>query len=94
MVAWGSNSSGQLGSGTTSSTVVPVQVQTTGTALAGKTVISIAAGYHHSLALCSDGTVVAWGYGSDGELGNNSFVQSNDAVAVDHGLDTACPEKP
>jgi hypothetical protein len=30
--------------------------------LAGKTVVAIATGDSHSLALCSDGTVAAWGY--------------------------------
>jgi hypothetical protein len=30
-------------------------------------VVAIAAGYGHCLALKSDGTVVAWGYSSDGE---------------------------
>jgi alpha-tubulin suppressor-like RCC1 family protein len=32
-----------------------------------KNVVAIAAGYYHSLALKSDGTVVAWGYNYEGE---------------------------
>ena len=41
-------------------------------ALYGKTVVDIAAGSYHSLALCSDGTVTAWGDNGSGQLGNNA----------------------
>lgn len=51
-------------------------------ALADKLVIGIAAGYGHSLALCSDGTVAAWGLNTYGELGNNSLIGSPVPVAV------------
>src|SRR5438874_1904574 len=54
--AWGDNRAGQLGRGTTSNhEVTPARV----TGLAGVTKIS--AGNDFSLALCSDGTVSAWG---------------------------------
>jgi hypothetical protein len=39
--------------------------------MAGKTVVSIAAGADHNLALCSDGTLVAWGRNDFGQIGNN-----------------------
>jgi alpha-tubulin suppressor-like RCC1 family protein len=80
LAAWGDNSSGQLGDGTTTDSLVPVLVSNVG-ALAGKTVIAIAAGLIHSMALCSDGTVVAWGAGVG--LGNNSAASSSVPVAVD-----------
>jgi uncharacterized repeat protein (TIGR03803 family) len=82
LVTWGNNANGQLGNNTTTNNDVPVAVITTGTVLAGKTVIAVAAGYSHSLALCSDGTVAAWGDNSYGQLGNNSTTQSNVPVAV------------
>jgi Regulator of chromosome condensation (RCC1) repeat/IPT/TIG domain len=43
---------------------------------------SIAAGVGHALALLSGGTVVAWGYNPDGQLGNNSNLNSPNPVAV------------
>ena len=82
LVAWGYNSAGQLGIGTTTSSRVPVAVTTAGTPLAGKTVVAIAAGEGHSLALCSDGTLVAWGYNGYGELGNGTTASSLVPVMV------------
>ncbi|MCX6864875.1 MAG: cadherin-like beta sandwich domain-containing protein [Verrucomicrobia bacterium] len=84
LAAWGYNSYGQLGNGTTASSGVPVLVDRTGV-LAGKTVtaISISAGGAHSLVLCSDGTLASWGYNSNGRLGNNRTLDSSVPVLVD-----------
>ena len=51
--------------------------------LAGKTILAVGGGYLHSLALCSDGTLAAWGYNVYGQLGNNSSVPGSVPVAVD-----------
>ncbi len=61
VAAWGLNNVGQLGNNSTGPSFVPVAVTTTG-ALSGKTVVAVSAGWIHSLALCSDGTLVAWGF--------------------------------
>jgi len=63
--SWGGNFMGQLGLGDTTERNVPVLVE----ALADKFVLAIAAGVSHSLALCSDGSVYAWGGNSSGQLG-------------------------
>ena len=80
LTAWGYNDGGQLGNGSTSSSNLPVAVTQTGV-LAGKTVVSVAAGIHN-LALCSDGTIAAWGTNYNGSLGNGSTSNSNVPVAV------------
>ena len=82
VVSWGLNANGQLGNNSTTQSTVPVAVTTSSGALAGKTVVSISAGASHSLALCSDGTVVSWGLNTNGQLGNNSTTQSTVPVAV------------
>jgi alpha-tubulin suppressor-like RCC1 family protein len=83
LAAWGYNFYGQLGNGLTSESSVPVAVNKTGV-LAGKTIISIAAGTYHSFALCSDGTLAAWGYNGNGELGNGGTGFSPLPVTVDN----------
>jgi len=82
LVSWGANYSGQLGNNSTTQSNLPVAVTTAGTALAGKTVVAVAAGQAHSMALCSDGTLVTWGCNSNGQLGNNSTLNSSVPLAL------------
>ncbi|HOY54644.1 MAG TPA: hypothetical protein PL015_08205 [Opitutaceae bacterium] len=84
VVAWGGNEYGQLGNGSTEYTTRPVAVDMSGV-LAGKTVVSVSAGQYHSVALCSDGTLAAWGWNNSGELGNGatSYFPTTRPVAVD-----------
>jgi alpha-tubulin suppressor-like RCC1 family protein len=78
VLAWGLNTSGQLGNGSTtnSSTMVAVNLPS------GTTVTAIAGGAYHSLALTSTGQVLAWGRNAYGELGNGSTANSSTPVAV------------
>ena len=62
--AWGANSSGQLGDGTTSAKTTPTQITSM------TDVIAVAAGASHTLALREDGTVWAWGYSGYGQIGD------------------------
>ncbi len=64
--AWGANSQGQLGDGTTVGSDVPVPVSGLGGVLA------IAAGRNDSLALLSDGHIMAWGNNRYGKLGDGT----------------------
>ena len=74
--AWGLNSQGQLGDGTTTSSSSPVDVS-------GLTNVSaVAGGGFHSLAVKSDGTVWAWGSNSDGQLGDGTTNNSSTPVQV------------
>ena len=74
--AWGNNSNGQLGNGTTTDSAFPVQVS----GLSGGT--AIAAGSGHTIVLKNDGTVWAWGNNSHGQLGNGSTTNSAIPVPV------------
>ena len=69
--AWGSNSNGQLGNGTTTGSVTPVQVS----GMLG--VAAVAAGEKDTVTLKIDSTVWAWGYNFYGQLGNNSTTDSS-----------------
>lgn len=80
--AWGKNEYGQLGNDSTTNSSVPVVVKTAGTPMAGKTIIQIHAGYEHSLALASDGTVYAWGRNNSGQLGKNDATDAHIPTAV------------
>jgi alpha-tubulin suppressor-like RCC1 family protein len=64
--AWGDNTYGQLGNGTTTASTIPVTVSGITNAVA------IAAGPSHALALLSDGTIKAWGDNTYGQLGDGT----------------------
>jgi alpha-tubulin suppressor-like RCC1 family protein len=68
--AWGRDDNGQLGDGTTDGNVnsSPVQVGT-------DTWRSIAASQYHSLAVRTDGTLWAWGFNGDSQLGDGTTTQ-------------------
>jgi alpha-tubulin suppressor-like RCC1 family protein len=70
VVAWGSNSNGQIGDNSSGNNrLVP-------TAVSGvTTVAAVAGGQNHSLALKTDGTLVAWGNNGTGQLGDGTQTQ-------------------
>jgi alpha-tubulin suppressor-like RCC1 family protein len=74
--AWGYNHYGQVGDGTTTRRVAPVQV----TDLNGVT--ALAAGHGHTVALRQDGTVWSWGWNNAGQLGNGTTTNSSFPVQV------------
>ncbi|MCK9901458.1 RCC1 repeat- and reductase domain-containing protein, partial [Frankia sp. Cpl3] len=75
--AWGANTAGQLGNGSTTASLIPVPV----TELTGlDDARAIAGGNESAYALHSDGTVWAWGLNDAGQLGNGT--QTNSTVPV------------
>jgi alpha-tubulin suppressor-like RCC1 family protein len=77
---WGNNYWGTLGNGTKTTSILPVQVSSTGV-LAGKTISSISAGSNHTCAIAS-GAAYCWGYNQSGQLGNGTQADSSIPVAV------------
>ncbi|MEV4832624.1 hypothetical protein AB0K25_30445 [Micromonospora sp. NPDC049257] len=86
VVAWGHNSSGQLGDGTWTNRTTPVRVCAVGqVAPCGKFlsgVRSIAAGWGHSLAVVGNALAVAWGRNYEGQLGDGTTVGRTTPVRV------------
>ncbi|MCX7711691.1 MAG: FecR domain-containing protein [Clostridia bacterium] len=70
--AWGNNNRGKLGDNDISETDKPAPVQVLGEGGTGNLtgVTFVTAGRDHSLALKSDGTILTWGDGYSGQLGN------------------------
>ena len=77
---WGSDSSGELGNGTTTPAPTATPTPQIVTGLSGAT--AIAAGGSHSCARRVDGSVECWGDSFDGQLGNGSTTSSNLPVSV------------
>lgn len=69
--AWGTNNMGQVGDGTTTNRLEPVQV------LGITTATRATCGQYHCLALLLDGTVMSWGNNSNGQLGTTGSSDFN-----------------
>jgi alpha-tubulin suppressor-like RCC1 family protein len=74
---WGANLDGQLGTGDISQRN-PFPKKVVGIELA----VKVAGGKRHTLALLSDGRVMAWGRNNEGELGDGSRTGSSSPVMV------------
>ena len=77
---WGSNGSGQLGDGTTSSRLSPAT-----TAGGGTNWKQIACGHAHTAAIKTDGTLWACGYNGSGQLGDGTIVNKSSPVTTSGG---------
>jgi alpha-tubulin suppressor-like RCC1 family protein len=76
---WGQNTSGQIGTGTTALRVrAPRRIA----GLDGVSIVDVAGGRNHAIALTAGGTVYAWGSNQYGQLGNGTWQNSSDPVLV------------
>ncbi|MEY2966323.1 MAG: hypothetical protein RLY50_373, partial [Actinomycetota bacterium] len=82
--AWGANTKGQLGIGSTTSFATPVKVAWTPT-VSGEEVAHLAVGLYHSLMVTRAGGVdrlYAWGLNTYGQLGDGTFTTRTTPVLV------------
>ncbi len=85
--AWGANTYGQLGDGTTVNKNFPITVASPNGAPTGMLAAAVAAGGSHSLAV-SNGGVYAWGYNAYGQLGDGT-TSNRSIPTVIPGLNVA-----
>ena len=80
---WGANGNGQLGNSSTTSSLVPVAVTTSGV-LSGVTLTQISSdqGGQYTCALSAAGAAYCWGAASFGQLGNGGSSTPGVPVAV------------
>ena len=77
VAAWGWNSHGQLGNGTTTDSPTPVNVLGL-----DQPAISVAVGGYHGLAVMADQTVRSWGSNLSGQLGDGTTTSRTSAASV------------
>lgn len=78
---WGDNSSGQLGTGDTTSSLVPVAANAG--PLAGKTLARIDVAFAYACAIDTSSAAYCWGNGIFGQLGNGASANSPTPVEVE-----------
>ncbi|MBK7623955.1 MAG: hypothetical protein IPJ14_15160 [Kineosporiaceae bacterium] len=78
----GRNDEGQLGDGTRVDRHLPGSVRDAGNGPALTGIVQVAAAEKHNFALREDGTVVAWGNNSAGQLGDGTVIDRQTPVPV------------
>jgi alpha-tubulin suppressor-like RCC1 family protein len=73
---WGDNLEGQLGDGSFSDRLAPVQIGT------ARNWVRVSAGQWHSFGVQADGTLWGWGRNAEGQLGNGSVAGPVNAPVV------------
>jgi len=81
---WGSNGYGQLGDNSNTQAITPVFVNTSEVS----TATAVAAGGSHTCALLANQTVKCWGRNNNGQLGDNTGIDSSTPVLV-NGISNA-----
>ena len=78
--SWGQNLVGEVGDSTTTQRLAPVQIGV------GHIWRQVTGGsYYHAVAVATNGTLWAWGYGGQGQLGNGSTANKTVPTQVDAG---------
>lgn len=81
--AWGNNSAGQVGDGTTNHRVIPVEITSSLNLAQGEGVVQIHLGASHSLVLTTNNRLLVWGYNGHASLGLGSAEPEFIALPVD-----------
>jgi alpha-tubulin suppressor-like RCC1 family protein len=74
--SWGSNDGGQLATGTTNSSLIPLQISNT------DNITQFSTGGYHSFYLTQNNSLFAWGYNGMGQLGNNTIISEYLPITV------------
>ena len=81
LACWGDNEYGQLGTGNTTGSLSPVEVDLK----EGETAVAVGNGSGHTCVILNDDSVICWGRNDYGQLGDGTTTDRNTPVAVDLG---------
>ena len=80
----GDNNSGQIGPGISGNSFSQLnQMDTSSTIIGARTPKYISCGAEHTIVLMTDGTIWGTGFNGDGQLGNNTFTNSDLLIQMD-----------
>ena len=90
---WGANWNGQLGDGTTTDRITPVEITNGFDLSVGETIIDLSLGASHSSAITSAGRSFAWGWNANGQLGEGTTIDRTTPVEITSLFNLSVGEK-
>ena len=82
LFTWGNNTYGQLGNGTNNLQINPTEITSYLNLNSSETLISVRLGGYHTMVVTSDDRVFTWGNNTKGQLGNETFTNTNSPVDI------------
>jgi alpha-tubulin suppressor-like RCC1 family protein len=81
---FGNNSNGQLGNGSSSTTIskTPIDITSSFALSLGETILELNTGWRHSIIRTSLGRIMSWGRNSDGQLGTGNITNQFTSVNI------------
>jgi uncharacterized repeat protein (TIGR02543 family) len=79
---WGGNAHGQLGDGTTTPRLTPIEITNKFGLESGENIDRVVSGVNHSIALSSFNRVFSWGNNEYGGLGDGTTIQRNSPTDI------------
>ena len=90
---WGSNNRGQLGDGTSTQRMSPVNITERFNLNENESIMMISLGASHSAALTSLGRVYTWGSNVNGRLGDGTTIHRNTPIDITSNFELEIDEK-
>ncbi|MCF7924822.1 MAG: hypothetical protein K9L64_06955, partial [Candidatus Izimaplasma sp.] len=93
--AWGENSYGQLGDGTTTSKSTPTEITSQFVLTVGESIIDFASSYDFSSATTSEGRLFTWGENGYGQLGDGTqtpYTPHSNPIEITNQLNLSTEE--
>ncbi len=90
---WGNNSKGQLGDGSTNSSLIPIDITKNFKLITDEKVTNISLGNLHSAAVTSNGRIFIWGNNDAYQLGFDNYYFSSLPIDITNLFDKSASDK-
>jgi len=82
LFTWGYNTYGQIGDGTTTDKITPIEITSRFSLTVGETIVNVSLGGYHSSAVTSEGRIFTWGSNENGQIGDGTITDKTTPTEI------------